>query len=143
MSAVGASMIQMSAAKFFDSNTLLYLMSGDAAKAERIETILGDGGIISIQVLNEFASVASRKFKMPIPFIRDVLSKIRAACSLQPTDISTHERGLDIAERYKYSIYDSMLIAAALQAGCTTFYTEDLHDGHRIDGLTIQNPFRT
>jgi predicted nucleic acid-binding protein len=56
-------------------------------------------------------------------------------------DIATHERGLDITEHYKFSIYDSMLIAAALQAKCTTFYSEDMQHEQRIEGLTIRNPF--
>jgi predicted nucleic acid-binding protein len=132
----------MSAADFFDSNVLLYLLSTDPKKADRAETLLAGGGTISIRVLNETAAVAAGKFGMPIGHIRDFLSKIRVACAIQPTDLSTHARGLDIAERYKYSIYDSMLLATALQAKCKTFYSEDLHHGEQIDGLTIRDPFK-
>jgi len=73
--------------------------------------------------------------------IREVLSAIRSVCRVTTAEVKTHELGLDIAERYKYSVYDSILIAAALQAGCTNFFTEDLHHGQIIEGLTIRNPF--
>jgi predicted nucleic acid-binding protein len=49
---------------------------------------------------------------------------------------------VNIARRYGYQICDSVMIAAALEAGCTTFYSEDMRDGQRIAGLTIRNPFR-
>ncbi len=130
----------MSAADFLDTNLLLYLVS-DRAKAERIEALLTTGSGISIQVSNEFASVASRKLGRPMHEIREVLTDIRAICSVKTAGIETHELGLSIAERYKFSVYDSMLLAAAVKAGCTTFYTEDLQHGQVIDGLTIRNPF--
>ena len=132
----------MSATDFFDSNVLLYLLSGEPAKADRVTALLATGGTISVQVLNEIASVASRKFGKPIRDVRGFLQQIRTVCAIQTTGIETHERGLDIAERYKFSIYDSMLIAAALKAGCRTFHTEDLHHGQKIESLTIRNPFR-
>jgi predicted nucleic acid-binding protein len=132
----------MSAADFFDSNVLLYLASGDAAKAARAENLLADRGVVSVQVLDEFASVAGRKFAMTMDEIRDVLAAVRAVCTVVVADIDTHTQGLDIAERYKFSVYDSMLVSAALKAGCTTFFTEDLHHGQKIGGLTVRNPFK-
>jgi predicted nucleic acid-binding protein len=132
----------MSAAEiFFDSNVLLYLLSGDAAKADRAEQLLADGGVISVQVLNEFAAVAAGKFAMEIAEIRAVLAAIRAACTVKPLDPETHELGLEIAERYRYSVYDSMLLAAAIRAGCSIFYSEDLRHGQAIDRLRMVNPF--
>ena len=65
---------------FFDTNVLLYLLSTDAAKADRSEALLMSGGVVSMQVLNEFASVATRKLAMTIPEIREILSTIRAVC---------------------------------------------------------------
>jgi len=65
---------------FFDTNVLLCLLSGDATKADCAEALVAAGGIISVQVLNEFASVASRKFGMSWPEIREVLETIRAVC---------------------------------------------------------------
>ncbi len=132
----------MSAADFIDSNVLIYLVSNDAAKAVRAADLLADGGTISIQVLNEFASVALRKLGRTMRETREALAGIRTVCTDVPTNLETHERGLEIAERYKFSVYDSMLVAAALQAGCRTFHTEDLHHGQKIESLTIRNPFR-
>jgi predicted nucleic acid-binding protein len=127
--------------KFFDTNVLLYLLSADTDTAQRAEELLADGGVISVQVLNEFASVASRKLRMTIPEIHACLDPIRGICGVEPITMETHLRGLDLAERYGYSVYDSMIIAAALLAGCEIVYSENWQDGQRIDGLLISNPF--
>lgn len=126
---------------FFDTHLLLYLLAADTAKAQRAEELVGEGGVISIQVLNEFASVAARRLRMSIPEIRECLEPIRLICGIEPITLETHARGLDVAERYGFSVYDSMIIAAALLAGCDTLYSEDLHDGQRIDRLLIRSPF--
>lgn len=127
---------------FFDTNVLLYIPSADIRKAERARALISEGGFISIQVLDEVASVAFRKYRLPWPTIRAFLTTVRRSLDLTRPDISIHELGLDIAERYHTSIYDSMLLAAALQAGCTIFWSEDLHNGQVIEGaLTIRNPF--
>lgn len=127
---------------FFDTNVLLYLLSEDSQKADRAETIMAQGGVISVQVLNEFASVASRKLKMAYTEIRDSLSIVRAVCQTQAITIDIHEQGLDVAERFGFSLYDSMIVSAALQAGCSVLYSEDMQHGQNIDGqLLITNPF--
>jgi predicted nucleic acid-binding protein len=129
---------------FLDTNVPLYLLSGDAAKANRAEELIAAGGVISVQVLNEFASVASRKLGMSWAEIREVLETVRSICRIEPVSVETHDRGLAVAERYGFSVYDSMILASALLADCTTLFTEDLQDGQRIDGrLTVRNPFRT
>ena len=133
----------MSAADFFDSNILLYIASNDLPKMQRARELLTNGGTISVQVLNEFAAVMSRKYSRSIAEIRAALYDIRLVCSVHIADVNTHEHGLDIAERYRFSIYDSMLLASALEAGCGTFYSEDLHHGQRVEGMTIRNPFRS
>ena len=127
--------------RFFDTNILFYLLSKDVVKADLAERLLASGGVVSVQVLNEFASVAYRKLAMTIPEIREILSAIRAVCIVKPLDIETHELGLDMAERYGFSIYDGFIIAAAVRAGCSTVYTEDMQHGQTIDNLTIRNPF--
>lgn len=66
---------------FLDTNVLLYLLSADAAKADRAEALLAAGGVISVQVLNEFANVASRKLAMTWPEIREILAAVRTTCS--------------------------------------------------------------
>ena len=126
---------------FFDTNVLLYLLSKDAAKADRAEALLASGGVVSIQVLNEFASVASRKLAMTIPEIREILSTIQGVCIVKPSDIETHKLGLELAERYGFSIYDGMIVAAAVRAECTILYTEELQQGQMIAKLQIRNPF--
>jgi predicted nucleic acid-binding protein len=108
----------MSAAdSFFDTNVLLYLLSKDAAKADLAEALLATCGVVSVQVLNEFASVATRKMAMTIPEIREILSTIRAICVVRSLDIETHDLGLEMAERYGFSIYDGLIVAAAVRAG--------------------------
>jgi len=129
---------------FFDTNVLLYLLSGDATKANRAEELIATGGVISAQVLNEFATVASRKLGMSWAEIREVRETVRSICCIEPISLQTHDRGLAVAERYGFSVYDSMILAAALLADCTTLFTEDLQDGQRIDDrLTVRNLFRT
>ena len=126
---------------FFDTNVLLYLLSKDATKADRAEELLASGGVVSVQVLNEFASVASRKLAMTIPEIREILSTIQGVCIVKPLDIETHKLGLELAERYGFSIYDGMIVAAAVRAECTILYTEDLQQGQMIAKMQIRNPF--
>lgn len=127
---------------FIDTNVLLYLTDDDLQKAQRAEELLREGGVISVQVLDEFANVASRKMRVPWPALHDLLQAIRLNLLIEPTDLRTHDLGLHVSERYRFSIYDAMLLAAALQASCTTFWSEDLHDGQVIEGaLTIRNPF--
>lgn len=127
---------------FFDTNVLLYLLSADTAKADRAEDLLALGGTISVQVLNEFVAVASRKLRMPLAEVREMLDQVRAVCAVEPMTVETHERALTIAERYGVSIDDALIVAAALLAGCTTLHSEDMQDGQVIDRqLTIRHPF--
>ena len=134
----------MSAAeRFFDTNVLLYLLSGDAEKSDRAEQVLGAGGVISVQVLNEFASVATRRLRMSIGEVREILATLRAVCTVVPLSEDTHDLALQVAERYGLSIYDSLIAAAALLAGCKTVLSEDMQDGQLLAGkLKIKNPFR-
>lgn len=126
---------------FFDTNILLYLLSGDTEKADRAEALLMKGGVISVQVLNEFAAVASRKLGLSYPEISEILHTVRAVCAVNPLTVEIHDRGLRIAERYGFSLYDALIVAAALLAGCETLYSEDLQDRQTIEGrLQVQNP---
>lgn len=131
----------MSADAFLDTNVMLTLLSADAAKADRAEALVAAGGVVSVQVLNEFAAVAARKLAMTWPEIREVLAAVRAATTVAPVDVETHERSLDLAERYRLSITDAVIVAAAQRAGCAVLYTEDLQHGQAIEGVTIRNPF--
>ena len=126
---------------FFDTNVLLYLLSADSAKADTAEALAANGGVISVQVLNEFASVGLRKLAMPLGEVREVLSTIRAVCEVLPIDIETHDLALELVERYQLGMYDALIVAAALQANCAVLYTEDLQHGQKFGGLSIRNPF--
>ena len=127
---------------FFDTNVLLYLLSSDSEKADRVEALLAESGTISVQVLNEFTAVASRKLKMPLVEIREVLETVRDICRTEPLTIEDHDRACEIMERYKFSFYDSVIVASALHAGCKILYSEDLQHGQVFDEqLRITNPF--
>jgi predicted nucleic acid-binding protein len=127
---------------FFDTSVLLYLLSDDTVRADRIETLLSERGVISVQVLNEFAVVALRKLKMPLNEVREILDTIRAVCAVEPITVETHDRGLAVLERYRFSLYDSMLVATALISGAKILYSEDLQNGQIIDDqLRVRNPF--
>lgn len=104
---------------------------------------LSAGGVVSVQVLNELASVARRKLGMPWNQVTEALGAIRSLCSAPaPITIEMHEAALRIATEYGYHLYDALIVAAALEAGCSTLYSEDLRDGQVIAGrLTVRNPF--
>jgi predicted nucleic acid-binding protein len=127
---------------FFDTNILLYLLSSETAKADRAEALLADGGVISVQVLNEAASVMSRKLRMSWPEISEFLGTIRRLCRVEPLTSRTHEHGIALSERHGFSVYDAMILASALLADCDVLWTEDLQHRQCIDDrLTVLNPF--
>src|SRR5271154_4029161 len=129
---------------FFDTNVLIYAVAKDDPRASKAEALLANGGILSVQSLNEFVSVARRKLSMPWKEVKEVLDLICILCPKPvPVLLDTHKGALAIAEKYGYSIYDSLIASAALEAGCKTLYSEDLQDGQIINRqLTIRNPFR-
>ena len=128
---------------FFDTNVVLYLLSADTVKADQAEELLSLGGVISVQVLNEFAAVACGKLRMSWRDIREVLAQVRAVCRVEPVSVDTHDRATQLAERYGLSVYDSLIVAAALLVGCRRLYSEDMQDGQVFDRLlTIRNPFK-
>ncbi len=128
---------------FFDTNVLLYLAASDAAKAERAEEIVAQGGAISVQVLNEIANVARRKMQLSWHDTRTFLTTIRALVTVHPISVETHDIGLALAERYSLSIYDALIAASALRADCDTLWSEDLQHGMVLgERLRIVNPFR-
>jgi predicted nucleic acid-binding protein len=132
----------MSAKPFLDSNIILYLLSQDVAKADRAEALLSQSGTVSVQVLNEVANVMARKLRMDLDEISEFLTGVRHFCDVVPLTIDTHDDALAIARRYGFSIYDSLIIAAAIAAKCDILYSEDLQSGQQIGGhLTITNPF--
>jgi predicted nucleic acid-binding protein len=126
---------------FFDTNVLIYAFVDDP-RTEIAEALLREGGVVGVQNLNEFAATACRKLRMSWPKVLEALRAIRVLCrQIEPLTVETHEAALRIAERYRYHIYDALVIAAAQQASCKTLYSEDMNSGQSIDGLTITNPF--
>ena len=135
----------MSAA-FFDSNILIYTLAEHDPREPVAAALLARGGVISVQVLNEFAAVSRRKLRLSWPEVTDALAAIRACCPPpRPLTLATHEAALGLAERYGFSIYDALIVAAALEAGCATLFSEDMQDGQVVEGqqgrVTIRNPF--
>jgi predicted nucleic acid-binding protein len=130
-------------ASFLDTNVLVYLVSGDAAKADRAEAVIAAGGAISVQVLNEFANVARRKMRISWNETHELLALLRGLLTVHILTLEIHETGLRLAERYGLSIYDAMIAASALDAGCDTLWSEDMQHGLTLhEGLRIANPFR-
>jgi predicted nucleic acid-binding protein len=132
----------MSDSVFFDTTILIYAVSTDDPRATIAEALLARGGCISVQVLNEFAAVARRKLKMSWEEIEEALGAIRTLCE-PPAGLTVeiHDRALKLAAQYGYHIYDSLILASAIDAGCSTVYSEDMHDGQKIGSVTIRNPF--
>ena len=128
---------------FFDTNVLIYALAEGDPRSTQAEKLLASGGVLSVQILNEFVSVARRKISMSWSEVTEALDAFRVLCpSPLAITIETHEAALKIAERHGYNIYDALVVSAALEAGCTTLYSEDLQDGQVIDGrITIRNPF--
>lgn len=130
------------AESFFDTSVLLYLLSGESNKADRVEELLERSGVISVQVLNEFTAIATRKLGLSFAEVREVLDTIRVLCDTHSLTTEHHDKGIEIAARYRFSFYDSVIIASALLAGCKTVYSEDLQHRQIIDKrLTVINPF--
>lgn len=127
---------------FFDTNVLICFATTDDAKSAVSERIMRGGGIVSVQVLNEFANVMRRKCQLPWSDVTTGLRSIRAICSVVPLTLATHELAIAISGRHQLNVYDAMIVAAAQLAGCTTLYSEDMHHGLVIDGVTITDPFR-
>ena len=133
----------MSDKVFFDTNVLAYIIGQREKRTETAEALICQGGVISVQVLNELASVARRKLGMTWEEINKAFAAIRILCPQPvPITIEIHEAALRIATRYRYHIYDALIIASALHANCATLYSEDLQHKQTIERrLRICNPF--
>lgn len=135
----------MNAKIFFDTNLLVYLYSEDELeKQAQIVTPIKntENRWISTQVLNELSNTLRRKFKLEYADIANVITEIRDNFEIITVQIETIELALKIAEKYRYSYYDSVIIAAALESSCTLLYSEDMQHKQIIEEqLQIINPF--
>ncbi len=132
----------MPAEHFVDTNVLVYLLSGDEQKADISARLLRRNAVVSVQVLNELANVARRKCGLEWTELHELLRGIRRLCRVVPLTSDIHEDGLMLAQRYQVSIYDALIVAAAVQAGCKTLYSEDLQSGMQFGALRVLNPYK-
>lgn len=139
----------MSAEVFIDTNIFIYqLDSTDPHKhriAERIvrDALAGRNACISFQVVQECLNTVLRKAEVRLSpeAALNYLDLVLAPLMQVPASIALYERALDVQRRWKFSFYDSLIVAAALAAGCTRLLSEDLQHGQHIEALTVQNPF--
>ncbi|MGK7905023.1 MAG: PIN domain-containing protein [Hormoscilla sp.] len=129
---------------FLDTNLLVYLYSTDP-KSATIENLINAhfGEIcLSIQVLNELYSVLTRKNLTTKEEAQSIVNDLIDSYSIYCIDERCIKRAIGINIKYHFSYWDSLIIAAALEVGCTTLYSEDLQHNQLIeDALTILNPF--
>ena len=132
----------MAARSFIDTNVLVYAFSDQDARSGRAATVIAAGGIVSVQVLNEFVDVARRKLRKDWPAVQCALDDLRALLD-PPLPLTTelHQTAIKLSRKYDLHIYDSLILGAARLAGCRVLYTEDLQHGQEIDGVLVQNPF--
>jgi predicted nucleic acid-binding protein len=132
----------MNAKPFLDTNVIVYAFSSNDARNRKAEALLDVGGVISVQVLNEFVNVLRRKQGRDWDEVDQALAVVKTLLDpAQPLTIELHEAAVNLARRHGLSIYDSLIVAAALRAGCPVLYSEDLQHGQTIEQLTIRNPF--
>ena len=126
---------------FFDSNILIYAYSTDVRR-DRALTAIADGGVISVQVLNEFTNVLRKKQKQGWPVIEAALHSVRFRFpDIVPLTVDTHAAALGLARENGLAFYDALIVASAIEAGCNTLYSEDMQHKRSIGALTIRNPF--
>jgi predicted nucleic acid-binding protein len=127
---------------FFDTNVLVYSVGEDEEMAALAVARLRDGGVISVQVLNEMVAVLRRKLRQSWEVVNAVLEGVEdLRLEIVPITIDAQRAAVEIASRHDIHIYDATIVACALEAGCDTLWTEDLTDGQRFGGLTVRNPF--
>ena len=126
---------------FLDTNILIYAQQS-GPKADRAQALIAEGGVISVQVLNETASVLFRKFGRKWSEIERVLIDIDDALGeARSLTVQTHKAAVSLARDHNISFYDALVIASAQEARCEILFSEDLQDGRRFGSLTVQNPF--
>lgn len=132
----------MTAKPFIDTNVLVYGFSDLDPRKRKAVDLLAAGGIISVQVVNEFVDVARRKLGRDWAAVEMALDTIRSLLDPPvPLSVEVHRAALTLSRRHGLRISDGLILSAARLAGCTLLYTEDLNDGQVIEGVTVRNPF--
>jgi predicted nucleic acid-binding protein len=126
---------------FLDINILVYANANYPRKSAAL-ACLATGGIVSVQVLNEFANILRKKQRRSWNDIAQALEDVRVLLDPpRPLTLDVHLSALTLARDRNLNLYDALIIAAALEAGCTELLSEDLQHGCTINGLTVRNPF--
>ncbi len=132
---------------FIDSNIFVYMFDEAAPDKRRRanalvrQSLTDKSGCISFQVVQETINAVVRKLEITGEQVLQLLEEtLIPLWQIYPSP-ELYLRALDLRERYGFSFYDSLIIAAALEAGCTRLYTEDMQHGQQIQGLAIENPF--
>lgn len=132
----------MPAKVFIDTNIVIYALGSGSSKAALVAPLFAHHPTISTQVLSETANVALRKLALPLSETGKLLAMLEATCRVEIVTPGTMYRALDIAGRYGFSWFDSLIVASAIEAGCDTLYTEDLQHDQVIESkLAVTNPF--
>jgi len=144
----GAGRTSMSAKTFLDTNILVYAYDEhEPEKQIRAQTLLRkaiqeESAVLSVQVLGEFFVVVTRRIKEPLS-VSDA-EKIIDTLSILPVaeiDLTLVKRAIATQTRYRISYWDSLIVATAERAGCSTILSEDLNHGQRYNGVLVENPF--
>ena len=127
---------------FFDTNILVYAQQ-NGANVDKARALLAAGGVLSVQVLNEFAATARRKLGKAWDEIGEAIEDALVLVDPPvPLTVTLHAMAREIARDHGLGFYDALIMAAALDAGCDTLFSEDLQDGRAFGALRIVNPFR-
>jgi predicted nucleic acid-binding protein len=134
---------------FIDTNVFAYLYDETSPKKRLASEALiksafvPSGGTISFQVVQEFFSVAFRRFNPPMTpsEAEEFLALTFAPFHTVPSSYLLYQRALELTRRFSLSWYDSLIVAAALEGGCGILYSEDFQHGQQFDTVVVQNPF--
>ena len=133
----------MPGSRFFDTNILIYAFAADDPRSARAEALIADGGVIGVQVLNEFTNVTRRKLRWQWRQIEAAFAVIEELLGpARPLTTAIHARAVVLARDHELSFYDALIVAAALDAGCEVLCSEDLQHGQKFGALKVENPFR-
>jgi predicted nucleic acid-binding protein len=133
----------MPAKQFFDTNILIYAFASDDPRSVRAESLIAEGGVIGVQVLNEFTNVTRRKLRWEWKHIEASLAVVEELFGpVAPLTTAIHARAVVLARDRELSIFDALIVAAAQEAGCQLLMSEDLQHGQKFGTLTVENPFR-
>lgn len=131
---------------FFDTNILVYAHSDLEKGKQEIAAHLIQSlpeVVISTQVVQEFANVFISKLKIDLDTVELLCAELSDNFQIHTNDFRSIQKALSIKKQYGFSIWDSLILAAAIESGCSILFSEDLQHLQKIEGLTIQNPFLT